>query len=213
MHRAGTRAVISDESDARELLDELRTGLDAADVALHGYALLTTGLWLVATPADARGLAAAMQSVGRRYVRAVNRRRGEAGGLFAGRYRAAALEPESASLSALAYVDLTPTSVGVAIPQDYAWSSARAHLGLASDAHLATLPSYWGLGNTPFERHAAYQRLLEAGVADSEAKRYQRALAGGWVIGSSAFVEQVRAQCGRRPVRSRAGRPRRAVDT
>ena len=72
-------------------------------MALHGYTLLPRGLWLLATPVDAGGLGRAMQSIGRRFVRWVNDRRGEHGSIFAGRYRAAAIEPEAGSLRALAY--------------------------------------------------------------------------------------------------------------
>ena len=81
-HRAGARDLIVDDEDARRLLQELRQALLDADVALHGYTLLPRGLWLLATPVDAGGLGRAMQSIGRRFVRWVNDRRGEQGGIF-----------------------------------------------------------------------------------------------------------------------------------
>jgi putative transposase len=208
-HRAASRDVIRDDDDASRLLAELRGALSAADVALHGYALLPRGLWLVATPADAGGLGRAMQSIGRRYVRWVNDRRGEAGGLFAGRFKAAALEPETAGLLALRYVDALPARLG-ADPEQYLWSSCRVHLGLAADPHLRTLPTYWALGNTPFDRQAAYQRLLQAGTEPASEERFEKALAGGWVVGSAAFLEQIQSACARRPKRTSPGRPRRA---
>ena len=121
-----------------------------------------------------------MQSIGRRFVRWVNDRREEHGGIFAGRYRAAAIDPESGSLRALAYVETMPmrTVQGATVDQ-YFWSSCRAHVGLASDSQLRTLPAYWALGNTPFERQAAYRRLLDSGVSADDAKRFAQALAGG----------------------------------
>ncbi|HTN48599.1 MAG TPA: transposase [Burkholderiaceae bacterium] len=209
-HHAGTRDVIRDDADARRLIDELHGALAAAGVALHGFALMARGLWLLATPADARGLGYAMQSIGRRYVRWVNDRRGERGGLFAGRYRAAVLDPATASLSALVYVESLPARLAVA-PEQYAWSSCRVHIGLATDPYLSTLPAYWALGNTPFERQAAYGRLLDAGTERGTQERLEKALAGGWVVGSAAFIGQIQPLCTRRPQLSRAGRPRRAL--
>jgi putative transposase len=211
-HRTGARDLIVDDDDARRLLQELRQALFEAEVALHGYTLLPRGLWLLATPVDAGGLGRAMQSIGRRFVRWVNDRREEHGGIFAGRYRAAAIDPESGSLRALAYVETMPmrTVQGATVDQ-YFWSSCRAHLGLASDSQLQTLPAYWALGNTPFERQAAYRRLLDSGVSADDAKRFAQALAGGWVVGSPAFVRQIEAQCPRRPTPARPGRPRRGV--
>jgi len=211
-HRAGARDLIVSDEDARRLLQELRQALLDADVALHGYTLLPRGLWLLATPVDAGGLGRAMQSIGRRFVRWVNDRRAEHGGIFAGRYRAAAIEPEAGSLRALAYVETMPVrAVQGATLDQYSWSSGRVHLGLASDPQLRTLPAYWALGNTPFDRQAAYRRLLDAGVGAEEATRFARALSGGWVLGTPAFVRQIEAQCARRPQPARPGRPRRAV--
>ena len=200
--------MIRDDGDASRLLMELHGALGATDVALHGYALLPRGLWLVATPADAGGLGRAMQSIGRRYVRWVNDRRGETGGLFAGRFKAAALEPETTGLLALRYIDALPARLAAA-PEQYLWSSCRAHLGLATDPHLKTLPTYWALGNTPFDRQAAYRRLLETGLEPAAVDHFERALAGGWVVGSASFVDRIKSVCARRPKRSHPGRPRR----
>jgi REP-associated tyrosine transposase len=211
-HRSGARALIVDDEDAHRLLQGLRQALLDADVALHGYTLLPRDLWLLATPVDAGGLGRAMQSIGRRFVRWVNDRRGEHGGIFSGRYRAAAIEPEADSLRALAYVETMPLrAVQGATLDQYFWSSCRVHLGLGSDPHLQQLPAYWALGNTPFDRQAAYRRLLDAGVGADETKRFARALAGGWVVGSPGFVRQIEAQCSRRPRPARPGRPRRGA--
>lgn len=208
---AGARAVVVDDEDANQLLVVVRAATADAGVDLHGYALLPRGVWLLTTPADARGLGRAMQSIGRRYVRWVNDRRGEKGGLFDGRYRAALLEPEAELMSALRYIESQPVRAGlVAVPEEYRWSSCRHHVGLWSDAALADHPLYWALGNTPFERQAAYRSFLHQGARSDEVTRVERALTGGWVLGSKAFVRQIAPLCLRRPERSQAGRPRSA---
>jgi putative transposase len=207
--RAGARAVVTNDDDAGQLLSVLRAAMAEADVGLHGYALLPRGLWLLATPADAHGLGRAMQAIGRRYVRWVNDRRREKGGLFDGRYRAALLEPESELIPALRYVESQPVLAGLAAaPEESRWSSCRHHVGLATDAWLADHAVYWALGNTPFERQAAYRAFLHQGVSAAEAARLERALTGGWVLGSKTFVRQIAPLCSRRPERSHAGRPR-----
>ena len=156
--RAGARAVVSDDDDANHLLGVLRAAMVEADVGLHGYALLPRGIWLLATPADAHGLGRAMQSIGRRYVRWVNDRRREKGALFDGRYRAALLEPEAELLSALRYIESQPVLAGLAaVPEESRWSSCRHHVGLATDPGMSDHPVYWALGNTPYERQAAYR--------------------------------------------------------
>lgn len=209
-HPSGARPLIVDDGDGSSLLEVVQDSMAGGDVALHGYALLPQGVWLVATPVDIAALGRAMQAIGRRYVRRVNDRRGERGALFSGRYRAAVLEPEAELLPALRYVESRPVLLGLATaPADYHWSSCRHHIGLTSDPRLQGHALYWALGNTPFERQAVYRRFLESGLGADETARFERALAGGWVLGSAAFLQQIKHLCSRRPQPSRAGRPRR----
>lgn len=206
---ADARPIVADGIEGDRLLSLLRDAAGAARVALHAYALVPQGLWLVATPADGAGLGRLMQSVGRRYVRWVNARRGGAGTLFGGRYRAAILEPETAFLDALRYVEVRPVAVGsVESPEDYAWSSCRHHVGLAQDSGVQDHALYWALGNTPFERQATYRTLVHTPLSPQRTAELERGLRGGWVIGSPAFVRQIEPLCVRRPERARAGRPR-----
>jgi REP-associated tyrosine transposase len=208
---AGPRPIVADGIEGDRLLSLLRDATSALRVALHAYALVPQGLWLVATPADGAGLGRLMQSVGRRYVRWVNERRGTAGTLFGGRYRAAILEPETGFLDALRYVEARPVAVGtVELPEEYAWSSCRHHVGLAQDPSVQDHGLYWALGNTPFERQAAYRVMVHTPLSRQRTAELERGLRGGWVIGSPAFVRQIGPQCVRRPTHARAGRPRRS---
>ncbi|HQR57326.1 MAG TPA: transposase [Burkholderiaceae bacterium] len=210
LQRSGPRPLVVDDVDAGRLLAAMRESMSGGHVALHGYALLPHALWLLVTPADARALGLALQAVGRRYVRAYNDRHAGRGALFDGRYRAAILEPESAFLGALQFVETQPVRAGlVAAAEEYRWSSFRHHAGFASDPMLQDHSLYWALGNTPFERQVAYRAAVHAGLAQGDVARFDRALAGGWVVGSDAFVRSIAPQCARRPAPGRAGRPRR----
>ena len=156
-----------------------------------------------------RALGLALQAMGRRYVRSYNDRHAERGALFDGRYRAAILEPDSAFLGALQFVETQPVRAGlVAAAEDYRWSSFRHHAGFASDPTLKDHSLYWALGNTPFERQVAYRAAVHAGLASADVARFDKALAGGWVVGSDAFVRAIAPLCSRRPMPVRAGRPR-----
>ena len=212
VQRSGSRALFADDVDAGLLLETLQNAAVEAGVALHGYALLPRGLWLLATPGEADGVGRTMQAIGRRYVRWINDRRGERGGLFAGRYRAALLEADTQLREALRFVEWQPVLTGLAhSPEDYRWSSCRHHVGLVADPGVRVHPLYWALGNTPFERQAAYRAWLGAGPGSGCSEQFERALSGGWVLGSTEFVRQIEHLCPRRPQRAPAGRPRRAV--
>jgi putative transposase len=209
-HRAAARALFGDAEEGRRLLQALHDAARDCELALHGYALTPGALWLIATPGAAGALGRAMQAVGRRYVRWLNDRRAQSGALFAGRYRAAPLEAERELLPALRYVETRPVAAALAVaPPLYPWSSSAHHVGLAVDGQLQPHPVYWALGNTPFERQAAWRALLDAGAAQQEIARYERALAGGWLVGSREFEKSVAALAPRRLRPSRPGRPRR----
>lgn len=207
--RASARPLLHDDVDAGRLLTDLRTAAADAQVAIHGYALLPEALWLLATPEDAGGLGRLLQALGRTYVRAYNQRHGGRGALFDGRYRAAIVEPGAAFLAALHYLEAQPVRAGhAAAPADYPWSSHRHHAGLVVDPAVRVHALVWALGNTPFERQAAHRGAVEAGVDAVQAAQFERALAGGWALGSEPFVKRIEPLCSRRPRPGRPGRPR-----
>lgn len=91
---------------------------------------------------------------------------------------------------------------------DWAWSSASHHLGALSDPLVSDAAEYWALGNTPFDRAAAYGSLVQDMLPAARAQALAEAATKGWAIGSAAFLAQVQARV-ERPVAPRPrGRPR-----
>jgi putative transposase len=196
-----------DDHDRHALLAALQAAASANKVAVWGYALLADGLQLVVCPATGDGLGRMMQQLGRRYVAEFNRRHGRAGALWAGRFRAAVVEPGDWLLSALCRVD----ELALAQPAtaEGPWSSAPHHLGQARQVWLTDPPEIWALGNTPFERENAYRACLQRGVPPARAAALARAVHGAWVAGSDAFASEVAEATGRPTSPRRPGRPRR----
>lgn len=194
-----------DDTDRQHLLASLHEAAASQRVLLWGYALLPHELHLVACPASPDGLSRMMQALGRRYVVAFNRRHARSGALWAGRFRAAVVEPGDWLLAALARVDRLALEAG-------APGSAAHHLGQRRDPLLADPPVFWSLGNTPFERESAWRQRLEAGPDPREAD-LARAVQGAWAAGSPAFVSAMTAELGRPAAPRRPGRPRRVHDS
>jgi putative transposase len=109
----------------------------------------------------------------------------------------------------LRYLEQEPVRTGmVAHAGDWPWSSASHHLGRKVDAHITGLPEYWALGNTPFERELAWQRLLDDPLPAAQVAALAGAASAGWAHGSPAFVAQLQLLTGR-PLQARPrGRPR-----
>jgi putative transposase len=199
---AGSRVFV-DADDRSAYIDALREAAVHEQVQVHAWALLDDEVQLLATPAEAAALGTLVQALGRRYVSAYNRRHRHRGSLWDGRFRCAVVEPGATRLAALRLVDGQSSEPGV--------TSASQRTGGARDPMLVDTPEVWALGNTPFEREAAYDALLAQGLPDAQALALRRAALGGWAAGSAAFAAAI-AERAARPARPRApGRPRRLV--
>jgi len=194
-------AVFADDTDRAAYLAALRETAAAEGVQVHAYALASTEVQLLATPAEPLALGRLMQALGRRYVAAHNRRHGRRGTLWDGRFRCGVVEPGPTRLQALCLVDGAGADAGL--------SSAPHRLGGPREALLIDPPEYWQLGNTPFEREAAYRTLLDAGLPAATASWLRGAALGGWAAGSPEFTARLAAATSR-PAQARPrGRPRR----
>lgn len=208
---AGGQPVFRDEQDCTRYLELLRAAAAAHGLAVHAYLLLPTEVQLLVTPASGQAIGHAVQAVARRYVREHNLRHGRSGSLFEARYRAAVVQSDHHLLASMRYIETRPVALGLGEdPAEYRWSSFRHHAGLAVEPFINDHPVYWALGNTPFERHAAYVRYArEQGLTSNDAA-LERAVHGGWAFGDVQFAAGLGA---RRPAAPRSpGRPRKTSD-
>ena len=155
------QVVFADDADREAFLAMLRDAARAAGVAVHAYALLDDAVHLLAVPGRADGLGRLMQSLGRQYVAAYNRRHGRSGSLWAGRFRCAPIDATACGYAAMLEIESAPVAKGLAADAGtYAWSSAGHHLGRRRDPLINDHPAYWAIGNTPFERELVHAHHL-----------------------------------------------------
>ncbi|RXZ34023.1 transposase [Oxalobacteraceae bacterium CAVE-383] len=202
---------------AEDYLFFLRCLRDAGrrfQVALHAYVLMPDQVQLLATPADDTGLARMMQWVGRHYVPYFNRQNQRAGTLWQGRYRASVIEAADYLLPCTCFIELAPVRSGLAAQaEDYPWSSYMHHIGARPDSLITEHALYWALGNTPFEREAAYRAMAEQGLSAAQVAELESAVPKGWALGSPLFKMALQKQGGRRVEPGRRGRPRIAASS
>lgn len=205
--------VVLDDEDRLLFLQILRESSVEHQVNIHAYALLDDHVHLLATPQAASGLSAMMQAFGRRYVAAFNRRHGQHGTLWEGRFRATVIEPERYLLACMSYIELHPVRHGVVTqPEHFAWSSNAHHYGLRTDPLVSDHKLFWALGNTPFDREARYRVLLAQGLSSLQINDITYATQKGWALGSSTFVMTLAQQTDRRVAAKPRGRPRKHFD-
>ncbi len=200
--------VFADPADRRTYWLCLGEAAAKLGVALHGYGFSATEVRLLATPPDAQALGRMVQFIGRRFVAGYNRRHRRRGALWEGRFRATIVEPVEFFLPCLRYVEGmdepgSPCEGG----DDAPWSSGEHHAGHRSDPFVTEHAQFWSLGNTPFEREAAYRRAMQRPMAPSQAEGIALASLHGWVLGSEPFVKLLGAQVERRLRPLPPGRP------
>ena len=206
-------AVFTDEEDYAQYRSHLREAARETGVALHAYVLMPDHVHLLITSPDEGAAGNLMQRLGRRYVRWFNDRHHRSGTLWEGRYRSTVIEPGEWLLAASCYIELNPVRAGLAASAEhYLWSSCRHHLGLEPDPLISDHALYWGLGNTPFDRQAAYRKLLDAGIGLSELDCLRYAAHRGWMLGQ-APAASLEIQPNRRLSPLPKGRPRKLVGT
>ena len=138
-------------------------------VQIHSYAFMTNHVHAMATPTSAAALAAAMQSVGRRYVSYFNRRYGRTGGMYDGRYRAFAIESDTYWFTCMRYVEFNPVRAGLTTtPEQYRWSSYEYHAFGREDLLVTPHALYLGLGTTPEQRQQCWRAICGAPLTDAD---------------------------------------------
>jgi putative transposase len=129
---------------------------EAAGVAIWAWCLMPNHVHLMAVPAAVGGLAVAIGETHKRYTREINRRHGWVGHLWQGRFSSCPMD-EPHALMAARYIERNPDRARLVLrPEDWRWSSTRAHLegiddGLTSHSTLEDLVKDWRayLDDTP----------------------------------------------------------------
>jgi putative transposase len=151
-----------------------------------------------------------MQSLGRLYVPYFNARYGRTGSLWEGRFRATVLDPAEYFVPCAHLIEYQPVSAGlVSDIVAYPWSSYAHHVGHRKETWLTDHPSYWALGNTPFEREAAYQQISASPASSAMSEKILVATRKAWALGSEDFCRRLAKLTVRRLAPAKRGRPRK----
>lgn len=214
LQRGNNRQVVfCDNADYQKYLDCLLAAAREYKVAIHAYVLMPNHVHILASPSDESGLARMMQWIGRQYVPYFNHKYQRVGSLWQGRFRTSLIDSERYFLGCSRYIEHNPVRAMLAVRlDDYLWSSYRHHVGTKVDPLITDHPLYWAMGNTPFEREAAYKDFAEQGLATAELTQYNHAFAKGWPLTSAPFKASLELRLQRRIGPAKRGRPAKVVD-
>lgn len=214
----GRQDIVRDDADRDRLQQELGRAAVRCGWLVYAFVILSNHLHVVLKTPQAN-LARGMQGFLSASANAWARRYRFSGHVFQGRYRTELVEDETYLWTVTRYVHLNPVRARlVDHPAAWRWSSypGYAHRGrrLERVAHDELLASWEGeFGGS--DAAGTYRRYVTKGLAEPPESPWRDAYQG-WVLGSGAFIDRVRAMVrgqsptgrqGRREARLLAGLP------
>jgi putative transposase len=179
-----------EDGDYALYLDLLAQAAERSGVEIWSYCLMPNHVHIIAVPRDEDGLGRAFRHVHRHYTGYVNARLRVTGHLWQGRFSSVAMD-EGHLVAALRYVALNPVRARlVARPEDWPWSSVRAHLAGQDDHVVSTAPALDRVGDfsaflgEDFDEAMGYAALRKAETL-------------GRPIGTSEWLKDISAKTGR----------------
>jgi len=136
-----------EDGDYDLYLDLLADVAGRAGVEIWSYCLMPNHVHIIAVPRDDDGLRRVFRYVHRHYTGYINARLRVTGHLWQGRFSSVAMDEQHLH-AAFRYVALNPVRARlVARPEQWSWSSVRAHLAGQDDPVVKVAPALDRVGN------------------------------------------------------------------
>ena len=151
-------------------------------VEIWAYCLMPNHVHMIVVPETEDGLARAIGEAHRRYTRRINFREKWRGHLWQERFASFPMD-ESYLLAAARYIEMNPVAAGIVVrPEEYHWSSVRAHLAGEDDKLVKAEPLLSLVGN--------WKSFMSLS-SDEEMNLFRKHERSGRPLGQETFVDQI----------------------
>jgi putative transposase len=197
------RPVFETDNDRLAYLSILKQAARDRRLGIRGYCLMPNYVHLVVVPLRPAAMADALRVAHGCYASYLNWRQGNDGHVWQGRYYSCPLDANHL-WNALRYIERDPIRAGlVQRAEEWAWSSARAHLCDMDDG--TTERGEWANHWTATD----WREFVETTQQEAD-DAIRRSTHSGRLLGSEEFVRVVESLTGRSVVRN-PGRPKVAL--
>ena len=159
-------------------------------VEIWSYCLMTNHIHLVAIPSTSDSLAKLMRQVHKKYTMVINIRNNWKGTLWQGRYLSYPMD-ERYLYKCVRYIERNPVRAKIVErPEDYPWSSARAHVfGLADEV----------LSDSSFlQQIHDWRAYLAENESKNDLEEIRKNQGSGRPLGNEVFYETIEKLTGRK---------------
>ena len=163
--------IVSDDNERRELQRRLAIVAAKYDVIVLAFCCMDTHVHLLIRVGQGN-VSKAMQELIGGYARWRNHKHGARGNLFRSRFWSKLVSTDGQLLVTARYIELNPVAAGMRqCPEEWVWSSCRAHLGRARPPGFLARTDFLRIfGSTPVKARDRYERFLRAGIPAARAK-------------------------------------------
>ncbi len=171
------------EADYHEYLSLMSEWCSRFKVDVWAYCLMPNHVHIIAIPEVGDLLSKAIGEGHRRYTRYINFQKGWKGHLWQGRFASFPMD-ESYLIAAARYVELNPVRAGLVMnPEDYIWSSCRAHLDGNNDVLVKVAPL--------LEIVPEWNSLLRSGLLPEDHETIRKHERTGRPLGDDSFISRL----------------------
>lgn len=193
--------VFRDKDDRERYLLWVKEYSDKCDLKVWTYCMMDNHVHFIVVPQSSDSMARTFNQAHMRYSQYFNRKMGQRGHLWQGRFYSCPLD-EAHLYAAVQYVERNPVRAGlVERGEDYPWSSALSHVGRINNPILSNdLPLLKEIPD--------WRQYLSAPDEEVTLKQIRSATSTGRPVGSESFVMRVEELLGRVLRAKPVGRPR-----
>ncbi len=171
------------DDDYREYIMHIAAAKADSGTDIWAWCLMPNHVHLIVVPERCDSLSALFADAHRRYTRYINFREGWRGHLWQGRFHSCVMD-ERHLLAAIRYVELNPVTAGLCRqPEDWPWSSSRAHLAGHDDALVSVTPMLQRISN--------WRRYLQSPDAEVTLDKLRKHSRTGRPLGDDHFIEKL----------------------
>ena len=198
------QTVFRDDEDSKRYLELMRVYAGKSHCSIVGYCLMSNHVHiLVRAGLSEKSIGKMMHGINVCFAKYIGEKYEYRGHLWGSRFLAYPVEDGEHLWTVSLYIDQNPCKAGLCkSPEEYAWSSARAHF----EGRMDTV-----LNEILFEGEDAFAYKEEMGVpcSENDVQQVERHAQSGWPMGGKAFVARIEKQLGRLFRPSSQGRPRK----
>jgi putative transposase len=194
--------IFLDRMDYEKYLFLLTKYSEEKEVSILAYCLMPNHVHLLVTPSREETLARMMQGVTLCYTQHFNRKTGRTGRLWECRYYSAVIDRDSYLWTVSKYIENNPVRTGISErPEDYPYSSARAHV-FGRDDRLLNEPLF---DKNELSEYKKIMKLQEDKKILEEIRKQTKL---GKPLGDEGFLETLSDRIGLNLSFKPRGRPR-----